>query len=135
MKRNNKVAIYIRVAHEDKAKVKEQKIRLKEYCKEKNYSIYNIYIDNGFSGRRTDRPAFRKMLGDFWDKKFNKVIVYDLSRLSRDISELSWFINLFGNKGVELESVKENLCTLSSSGKMFSRTLSLISEIGGSNAF
>lgn len=135
MKKSNKVAIYIRVAHEDKEKVKEQKVRLKEYCKEKNYSIHNIYIDNGFSGRRTDRPAFRKMLGDFWDKKFNKVIVYDLSRLSRDILELSWFINLFEKKGVELESIQEKLCTLSSSGKKFSKMLSMISEIGGSNAF
>lgn len=118
-----------------KKQVNKQREELKKYCKEKNYDIYKIYIDNGFSGRTTNRPAFQEMLGDFWDKEFNRVIVYDLSRLSRNISDLSWFINLFENKGVELESVKESLCTLSASGKMFSRILSMISEIGGSNAF
>lgn len=135
MKQNNQVAIYIRVAHENKEKVNGQKVELERYCKVKDYKIYNIYVDNGFSGRTTNRPAFREMLADFWNKKFRKIIVYDLSRLSRDISELSWFINLFAHKSVELESIKENLNSLSASGKMFSSVLTMISEIGGKNVF
>ena len=135
MKKSNKVSIYIRLANKDKLKINKQKAELKKYCKSKNYDIYKIYIDNGFSGKTTNRPAFKKLLGEFGNKKINKIIVYDLSRLSRDLPELNWLINLFGNKGVELESVKEHISTLSASGKMFTRMLSIISEIGGLDEF
>ncbi|MBS7020390.1 MAG: recombinase family protein [Firmicutes bacterium] len=135
MEEKNTVAIYIRVGREDNKRVKEQERQLKAYCKTKNYSIYDIYIDNGFSGKKLDRPSFSRMMGDFWDKKFNKVLVFELASLSRDITELSWRLNLFKNKDVELESLKDNICSSSAMGKAFISILSLISEVCGENAF
>lgn len=50
-----KAALYIRVSTEEQAKhgysLSSQKQRLIEYCKEQNYMITDIYIDEGKTAR------------------------------------------------------------------------------------
>ena len=68
----NKVAIYVRLSREDIDKNKgddsnsivNQKSLLSTYCKERNWDIYDIYCDDGFSGTDKNRPAFNKMIAD-----------------------------------------------------------------------
>ena len=61
-------AIYCRLSKEDgfeeSSSIKTQKALLENYCKNNNYSIFDIYIDDGYSGTSFDRPAFNKMLED-----------------------------------------------------------------------
>ncbi len=40
------------------------------------------YDDGGYSGRNTDRPAFRRLLRDVGDGKVQSVAVYKIDRLS-----------------------------------------------------
>ena len=42
------------------------------------------YIDDGYSGTKFDRPAFIRMIEDAKRKRFQTIIVKDLSRLGRD---------------------------------------------------
>ncbi len=83
------VALYIRLSKEDETEgpsqsVTNQKSLLEEFVKQHKLSIYDIYIDDGYSGTSFDRPAFQRMIADIEAKKVNMVITKDLSRLGRD---------------------------------------------------
>ena len=53
------------------------------------------YIDNGFSGKRFDRPAFQEMLQDIQKSKIGCVVVKDLSRLGRDYITVGYYLEMF----------------------------------------
>ena len=84
------VGIYIRLYREDddKAEMSEsitnQKSLLLQYVKENNLRVYDIYIDDGYSGTNFDRPDFNRLLNDIELGKVNMVITKDMSRLGRD---------------------------------------------------
>ena len=82
-----KVAIYIRVSTtsqvEEGYSIDEQKDKLKSYCQIKDWNVYKVYTDGGFSGSNTERPALEKLIKDAKNKKFDTVLVYKLDRLSR----------------------------------------------------
>ena len=83
------VALYIRLSKEDETEgpsqsVTNQKSLLEEFVKQHKLSVYDIYIDDGFSGTNFDRPDFQRMIADIEAKKVNMVITKDLSRLGRD---------------------------------------------------
>ena len=82
-------ALYIRLSKEDETEgpsqsVTNQQSLLNEFVRQHRLSVYDTYIDDGFSGTSFDRPAFRRMIGDIESKKVNMVITKDLSRLGRD---------------------------------------------------
>ncbi len=83
------VALYIRLSKEDESEgpsqsVTNQKSLLEEFVKQHRLSVYDTYIDDGWSGTNFDRPDFQRMIADIEAKKVNMVITKDLSRLGRD---------------------------------------------------
>lgn len=83
------VALYIRLSKEDESEgpsqsVTNQQSLLGQFAKEQRLSVYDTYIDDGWSGTTFDRPSFQRMIGDIEQKKVNMVITKDLSRLGRD---------------------------------------------------
>lgn len=93
-----KVAIYIRLSVEDGDKeesnsVTNQRMLLNEFLKDnQDIELYDYYIDDGFSGTDFSRPAFERLLNDLYEKKFNTLIVKDLSRLGRNYIEVGNYI-------------------------------------------
>lgn len=84
-----RVALYIRLSKEDENEgpsesVTNQKSLLNEFVQQHRLSVYDTYIDDGWSGTNFDRPNFQRMIGDIEAKKVNMVITKDLSRLGRD---------------------------------------------------
>jgi len=83
------VALYIRLSKEDENEgpsesVNNQKSLLDDFVKKHRLSVYDTYIDDGWSGTSFDRPDFQRMISDIEAKKVNMVITKDLSRLGRD---------------------------------------------------
>jgi DNA invertase Pin-like site-specific DNA recombinase len=64
------VGLYIRLSREDDDKnyesesITNQKSLLLQYAKENNLRVYDIYIDDGFSGTNFDRPGFKRLIQD-----------------------------------------------------------------------
>lgn len=76
-------AAYIRLSREDGDKeesdsVGNQRKLLTEYITvEENMVLYDVYIDDGYTGTDFNRPAFRRMIGDIEAGKVNCVAVKD----------------------------------------------------------
>lgn len=87
--RTYRAALYIRLSKEDESEgpsqsVTNQQSLLNQFVKEQRLSVFDTYIDDGWSGTSFDRPAFQRMIHDIEAKKVNMVITKDLSRLGRD---------------------------------------------------
>ncbi len=82
-------ALYIRLSKEDESEgpsesVNNQQSLLNEFVQQHRLSVYDTYIDDGWSGTNFDRPNFQRMITDIEARKVNMVITKDLSRLGRD---------------------------------------------------
>ena len=83
------VALYIRLSKEDEnagpsQSVTNQESLLREFVQQHGLSVYDVYVDDGWSGTNFERPSFQRMIADIEAKKVNMVITKDLSRLGRD---------------------------------------------------
>lgn len=110
------VAEYIRLSREDGDKAESdsivnQKKLLADYLKDKEtLFVYDIYIDDGFSGTNYERPAFRRMIDDIESGKVNCVIVKDLSRFGRDYIDTGRYLErYFPERDVRFISVTDNI--------------------------
>ena len=110
------IAIYARKSVE-----KENSISIDsqiDMCKfEARGEKFNIYSDNGYSGKNTNRPDFQRMMEDIKAKKIHKVIVYRLDRISRSILDFSEMMNLFEKYKVDFVSATEHFDTSSPMGR------------------
>ena len=111
------VGLYIRLSKEDGEKhesesITNQKSLLLQYAKENNLKVYDIYIDDGFSGTNFDRPAFKRLISDIESKKINMVITKDMSRLGRDYIGTGELVEkYFPSKGVRYIALTDNIDT------------------------
>lgn len=70
-----------------------QRELIKSFLREQpDIELYDIYVDDGFSGSNFDRPEFKRMIGDIEAGRVNCVIVKDLSRFGRDYIESGRYI-------------------------------------------
>ncbi|WP_455716679.1 recombinase family protein [Anaerosporobacter sp.] len=68
--------------------ISSQRDMIRSYIrKQDNMEIYDIYVNDGWSGANFDRPEFKRMMQDIEAGKIDCVIVKDLSRLGRDYIE------------------------------------------------
>lgn len=134
MKSTNKVAIYVRVSTtsqlEEGYSIDEQKAKLTSYCDIKDWNIYEIYTDGGFSGSNTERPALEQLIRDAERKKFDTVLVYKLDRLSRSQKDTLFLIeDVFIKNGIEFLSLQENFDTSTPFGKAMIGLLSVFAQL------
>ena len=70
-----------------------QRELIKSFLREQpDIELYDIYVDDGFSGSNFDRPEFKRMIGDIEAGRVNCVVVKDLSRFGRDYIESGRYI-------------------------------------------
>ena len=75
--------------------VENQRLMIEEWGRQHQIPIMRYFIDNGFSGKRFDRPAFQEMLQDIQKGRIDCIVVKDLSRLSRDYITVGYYLEMF----------------------------------------
>ena len=101
--KDNKIyntALYCRLSLDDgsvgeSGSIQTQKIILEEYAKIHRFKIYDVYVDDGYSGLNFNRPGFLRMIQDIQGGKINLATTKDLSRLGRNYIQTSYFIEIF----------------------------------------
>ena len=109
-------ALYLRqsVDRADSISIESQS----EFCKfETRGNPYKEYIDRGYSGKNTNRPAFSEMLSDIKKGLISRVIVYKLDRISRSILDFANMMDFFQKYGVEFISSTEKFDTSTPIGR------------------
>ena len=112
------VGLYIRLSREDENKtdvsesITNQKSLLLQYVKENNLRVYDIYIDDGYSGTTFDRPGFNRLINDIENKLVNMVITKDMSRLGRDYIKTGYYLEkYFPEHNIRYIAITDNIDT------------------------
>ena len=106
--------MYLRLSKEDGEKTESNSISnqreiINSYVKRNQITMVKEYVDDGYSGATFDRPNFKEMMKDAYDKKFDTIIVKDLSRFGRDYIEAGKYIQrIFPENGIRFISVNDN---------------------------
>lgn len=134
MNKKLKVALYVRVSSQEQAtegySIGEQEIRLKKYAEAMNWDIYKVYIDPGYSGGDTNRPALKSMIRDIESGEIDKVVVYKLDRLSRSQLDTLYLIEkIFLANNTDFVSMSENFDTATSFGRAMIGILAVFAQL------
>ena len=118
----NKVVIYARLSREDENKIDgnndsrsiDNQIKfLTEYAIENNFEIQDVYIDDGYTGANLNRPEFQRLINDAKSKRFNILLVKDLSRLGRVMHQVGDLIeNVFPSLNIRVIAKSDNYDSL-----------------------
>ena len=80
---NQKItALYCRISLDDggdneSMSISNQKLMLKEFAEKNGMFQYEYYVDDGYTGRNFNRPAFQRMISDIEAGKISCVITKD----------------------------------------------------------
>ena len=125
----HKIGIYVRVSTEEQAQVIDgsidsQQHRLKGFVDLKNLQdelwgkTVETYIDDGYSAKDTNRPAYQRMMKEIRSGKINLILVTDVSRLSRSIHDFCILLKELEENKAKFFSVKEQFDTSTPAGEM-----------------
>jgi site-specific DNA recombinase len=102
-------AIYVRVSTEEQAKsgysLADQISSCKMHLLKQGYTDAIEYIDDGYSGEFSDRPAFSNLRDDIGAGRIQIVVVYDPDRLARKLAVQLLFAEEVEKAGVQLQFV------------------------------
>lgn len=85
-------ALYVRVSTKyqvDKDRLPLQRKKLKEYCNLIDIPNYEIFEDDGYSAKNTDRPMFQEMMNRIRAGEFTHLIVWKVDRISRNLLDFA----------------------------------------------
>ncbi len=111
-------ALYLRLSRDDiedgsvkteSDSIANQRELLRSFVKSQpDIQIFDIYVDDGYSGGNFDRPEFKRMTKDIESGKVNCVIVKDLSRFGREYIEAGrWIEKIYPALNVRFISVTD----------------------------
>ena len=124
-----KVVIYSRVSTKDQ-NCENQIQLLKKIVDQNNWELIDTYVDVGISGSkgRESRKEFDRLNKDMIRRKFNRILVWDISRLGRSLQHLVEFLNEVNSIGCNLYIHQSGLDTSTPNGKMMFQMIGVFSE-------
>ena len=126
-----RAAIYTRVSTEDQAKegfsLDAQLDKLKSYCKARDWIVAGEYVDEGYSGRKTRRPAYTKMMEEIG--KWDALLVIKMDRIHRNSKNFMFMMEDLNKKGKEFVSMMESLDTSTAMGRFVMDIIQRIAQL------
>ena len=124
-----RVAIYTRVSTAQQT-TQNQLIELRELAQRAGWTIVDEYSEvvSGTKGA-SDRSELARMLLDASRKRFDKIVVWSVDRLGRDMTNLVYVLNELNEQGIHLFSYKQGLDTETAMGKTFFYMTGIFAEL------
>ena len=80
-----------------------------QYCYQHGHSVVSTFVDMAMSGTNMERPDFQRMIEAAKARQFDAVVVYDISRASRDVADWMTFRKLMRSLDINVLSTTEPL--------------------------
>lgn len=82
---------------------------IEKYCQEHNMQLIDVYSDEAKSGINTNREGLQRLIQDIKSRKFQAVVLYDQTRLSRSV--VDWFTlrETLQNNGIQIHAVHSQI--------------------------
>ncbi|MDP2958863.1 MAG: recombinase family protein, partial [Longimicrobiales bacterium] len=125
--------LHLRVSTDGQARegysIGAQRDRLLAFAQAQDWSVVEIYSDEGVSGTKLDRPALSRLRRDAKAKRFDLVLVWKVDRLSRKVGHLAALVEELDQAGVSFRSVTEPFDTSHAAGWAFMQLLGVFAEL------
>lgn len=129
-KNDTACAVYARVSTVGHGQSPEMQTReMREFAERRGWQLVESYIDEGFSGSKSSRPALDRLMADAHRRKFDVVIVWKFDRFARSVSHLLRALETFNALGIAFVSLSESLDTSTPAGKMIFTVLGAVAEL------
>lgn len=103
----NRGIIYVRESTKDQD-WESQLLECRKYCKRNNIKVLKEYVDL-MSGARNDRKGFIELQDDIARGEFDILVVWELSRTTRDFVTHRLMIDSMNEMGIQLHSLQEGV--------------------------
>ena len=127
------ICLYMRVSSSSQT-TDNQEMELLQLCERRGFNIVETYKETISGNKKNeDRKELSRMLEDMKKRKWTKIVIYDLTRLGRSVSEVVKTLSLLDEYKISLFSWKQNLDTDDGGmSKMFFYFVSIFSEMENS---
>jgi site-specific DNA recombinase len=106
-----------------------QRKTIENYCELHKLKLLKIYSDEGISGKSiTNRISFNRVMEIVEQRTISAVIVYSITRFGRNLLDTLNSVNVMKDNNVSFLSVKENINTNTSQGRLQLNIYSSIAE-------
>ncbi len=124
-------AVYARVSTEDQAKegysIAAQLKRLNAYCKARGWQVSGEYVDDGYSGRETKRPAYHRLMEE--RNNWDVLVVLKMDRIHRNSRNFTIMMDNLRDWGKEFNSMQESFDTTTAIGRFVMDTIQRIAQL------
>ena len=100
-----------------------------QLCKRAAGEDLVVYQDRGYSGKNTERPAFRQLMKDVEAGKIGRLYVYRLDRFSRSVADFGRLWDVLRSHNVEFISVNENFDTSTPMGRAMLHIIMVFAQL------
>jgi DNA invertase Pin-like site-specific DNA recombinase len=125
-----RVGIYARVSTSDQSCALQLE-ELRRYCQARGWEIVNQYVDQGVSGASIKkRVAFRELMQDASQRRFDVVVCSKLDRFGRSVVDLATSLQTLDACGVRFLAVSQGIDTdqANPTSRLLLNILSCVSE-------
>ena len=114
---NYNVGMYLRLSKDDERSgeslsIENQRKVLTDYINEQGWTLYNEYVDDGYSGTSFERPGVQRLLEDAKNGKINLIICKDMSRFGRNYIAVGQYVDyIFPMYNIRFIALTDNIDT------------------------
>lgn len=101
---------------------------LMEYCQRRGWEVFDLYVDNGVSGKKDSRPALNRLMADAHARRFDVICCWRFDRFSRSVSHLCRALETFNALDIQFVSLCEQVDTNTPTGKLVFTILGAVAE-------
>lgn len=122
-------AIYARVSTADQ-NCEMQLRELREFIGRMKWEPGEEYVDNGFSGAKSSRPALNRLLADAAQRRFDVLLTWKLDRFGRSVRQLVDNIATLDRRGIRFVAPSQSIDTdqKSPTGRLIVNILAAVAE-------